>query len=328
MRTTVSGDVTLPEDDAGKQPHRVLRWDGAKLLPAWYVAFPDRFGDAVSISCGTQVIPLTMTAQPKQNGIEEAYRDLGDGLAYIRAPASFSYENDDKFETMLGAVPTLEHRRVVLLDLRGNTGGAAPDGLLSKWFSEAQIGDARFMGRRFGTRSCYATGIGFNLGQILSANLEAPLSAENRVLLQAQLDAIGDDSADQCAPKPVSVSGKRDLRAHRFTVRRSDARRTRVIAIVDDHCGSDCEGLAMTLSVLPDTVIAGTNTYGAIGFVLPGFFVLPHSRIPFEIATARDDNYGDGRSESNYGISVDVLLPTEESATIQSLRALAVELSR
>jgi hypothetical protein len=113
------------------------------------------------------------------------------------------------------------------------------------------------------------------------------------------------------------------MRDHQAVLKQSMPEHTRVIALVDNHCGSDCEGLVMSLSQLPDTVIAGTGTSGTIGFTQPGIVVLPRSRVPIMIAQGRDDAYGDGRSEAGYGLTVDVLLPTDESQGTDSIKALA-----
>ncbi len=324
----VSGaDFPLATHDAGAQPHAALLWDGGRSSNAWYVAFPDRHGAAASIECAGHTIPLTMTAQPRTTEDQPQYRDLGEGIAYIRVPSLFTYKSDEDLDRAVDAAKGVGSERVVLIDLRGNRGGAAPLGMLSHWFTAAVRQNARFIGKRYGSQSCFTTSIGFNLGQFLADGLQAPLSGDQKTQLQAELDAIGDRAQDACDVNPVVVSSSVTLRDHAFNIRRSNLRQTRVIAIVDRYCGSDCEGLTMTLALMPDAVIAGTNTSGTIGFVEPGFFALPHTRLPFEIATARDDNYGDGRSEASYGIAVDVLLPTAGSQSIMSLRALAQFLS-
>jgi C-terminal processing protease CtpA/Prc len=117
------------------------------------------------------------------------------------------------------------------------------------------------------------------------------------------------------------------MRDHQFTVHPQQADQTRIVALVDSGCGSDCEYMTYVLGGLPDTVIAGTSTYGVMGFTQPGYFVLPHSRVPFRIALSRTDAYGDQRSVDGYGITVDVLLPTAQSQSRQSLAALAALLA-
>lgn len=108
-----------------------------------------------------------------------------------------------------------------------------------------------------------------------------------------------------------------------FSVKPSETDQPRIVAIVDNGCGSDCEYMASVLAKLPNTVIAGTSTYGVMGFTQPGYFVLPNSRVPFRLALSRSDAYGDGRSVDGYGITVDVLLPTAQSQSRASLAALA-----
>ena len=137
------------------------------------------------------------------------------------------------------------------------------------------------------------------------------------------VDGLRGSSSADCTVQPDVKRGDRDLRDHHFSVQAQHHGQTRILALVDDGCGSDCEYLTYILSGLPDTVIAGTSTYGVMGFTHPGYFVLPHSRIPFRLALSRSDAYGDGRSVDGYGITVDVLLPTVQSQSRQSLLTLA-----
>lgn len=91
--TTTSGrQIRRSTIDAAQQPHAVQSWDGHKLSAAWYISYPDRYGTIASITCGSQSIKTTMTAQPLLHVIKPFYKDLGDGIAYIRAPFSFTYK--------------------------------------------------------------------------------------------------------------------------------------------------------------------------------------------------------------------------------------------
>jgi hypothetical protein len=56
--------------------------------------------------------------------------------------------------------------------------------------------------------------------------------------------------------------------------------------------------------------------------------VLPHSRIPFRLATAVTDIYGDNRSVDGYGLNADVLPMPGEILTRENLVTLAYRLLR
>jgi C-terminal processing protease CtpA/Prc len=113
---------------------------------------------------------------------------------------------------------------------------------------------------------------------------------------------------------------------HHF-VRDWQGKHPRLLVLVDNQCGSDCEYMTWMLAQLPGTVIAGNNTFGVIGLTQPGFLLLPHTRIAFDLATSRTDDYGDGRSENGYGLDVDVALPTAADWQPRSIVALAKSLA-
>jgi len=133
-------------------------------------------------------------------------------------------------------------------------------------------------------------------------------------------------AGNDCTIKPSVVRGRGSLREHQFNAPQSRVK-TRIIALVDNGCGSDCEYMTQVIAGLPGTVIAGTSTYGVMGFTQPGYFVLPHCRVPFRLALSRTDEYGDGRSVDGYGITVDILLPDAASQTRASLLGLARRLT-
>ena len=85
--------------------------------------------------------------------------------------------------------------------------------------------------------------------------------------------------------------------------------------------------VAGLFAAAPGSVIAGVNTYGVAQYIQPGYFLLPHSRLPFRIALGTSDIYGDGRSVDGYGLDVDVLLPEELDQTTERITRLAELLS-
>jgi len=326
---THDGNFPLSAGDAGQQPHHVQMWDGSRLHAAWYLSYPKRDGAAASVVCAGSRIVLGPTASVATRSNREnvlflsskpAYEQWAKGTAYIRMP-TFIDANDNALETLLSNTPGIGKERVAIFDLRGNEGGNAPLQILQYWFPKQEI-DKAFRQKRSSSDSGFADALYFNLEEQLAAGLPSPAPPSQRRILQAFVNAIDSPAANDCAVKPQLTDTHPDLQSRRFNLRAS-GKRTRIIALVDNGCGSDCEAMTALLANLPDTVIAGTSTYGVMGFSQPGYFVLPNSRVPFRLALTLADAYGDGRSIDGYGISVDVLLPDTRSMSRASLLALA-----
>ena len=130
-----------------------------------------------------------------------------------------------------------------------------PTDILRHWFTRQQLSHIGNIGTSYSTRSCFATALWFNLGQLMAGGLKPPLSAMNKELLQGQLDTIGDNSPGVCNVKTEARRGTATLLDHHFAMKASSPRQTRIIAIVDNECSSDCEGMVIILSQLPDTVM-------------------------------------------------------------------------
>ena len=325
IRFTNGRTAKLAPHDAGQQPHAVQAWNGMRLEPAWYVSYPKRLGTAGALRCGARQIALTPAAQAPAPSQTPVYTTLANGIAYLRLP-TFTDANNEALRAALSKATGLGKERLVIFDLRGNDGGNAPSDILTNWFAESAVEIASGMSQA-GTTSCFTTALQFGLQQQLIGGLKPPVSPGLQQALQQIVDSLKGSSAPDCTVQPQVKTSDRSMRDHHFTVRPQVTDQTRVVALVDGGCGSDCEYMTYVLGGLPDTVIAGTSTFGIMGFTQPGYFVLPHSRVPFRIALSRTDAYGDERSVDGYGITVDVLLPTAQSQSQQSLTALAAALA-
>lgn len=317
---TSGGDFKLSVKDAAQQPHAVQAWNGDSLSPAWYVSYPKREGNAVSLRCGAQNIAVHVITPAAAPGQRPVYESWGDGIAYLRMP-TFSDANNTALRTALTNAQGLGKERILILDLRGNDGGNAPTDLLTNWFAESAIEQAAQQSTQYGSDSCFHTALLFGLQQQLSSGLKPPSTPQLTQFLQQIVDTLKAPSS--CSVEPNVQRGDRTLTDHKLQLAAPGDGQTRIIALVDNGCGSDCEYMTYVLSGLPGTVIAGTSTYGVMGFTQPGYFVLPYSRIPFRLALSRTDEYGDGRSVDGYGITVDILLPSESSMGRKSLFSLA-----
>jgi hypothetical protein len=321
LRFRGSGQSRLNAQDAGQQPHAVQAWNGSQLAPAWYVSYPKRLGTATAIVCGAKTIALAPIAQVQPPAQRPVYQSLGNGIAYLRLP-TFTDANNEALHAALSQAPNLGKERLVIFALRGNAGGNAPSDILTNWFAESAIEQAGSMSQD-GTTSCFSAALFFGLQQQLTAGLKPPISAGLQQVLQQVVDPLSGSATPDCEVQPQVKTGEHQLRDHQFTTAPQQQGQTRVVALVDSGCGSDCEYMTYILGGLPDTVIAGTSTFGIMGFTQPGYFVLPHSRVPFRLALSRSDAYGDGRSVDGYGITVDVLLPTAQSQSQAAIVALA-----
>jgi C-terminal processing protease CtpA/Prc len=118
----------------------------------------------------------------------------------------------------------------------------------------------------------------------------------------------------------ASSRGALRLAEHHFAPKPGDLR---IIALVNSHCGSDCEWMTEELASLPETLVAGVNTYGVCQMIQPGYSVLPHTGLRYRIALGRADPYGDNRSVDGYGLDVDVVIPDVDSLGRDSMRKIA-----
>jgi len=160
--------------------------------------------------------------------------------------------------------------------------------------------------------------------QISSAGLKPPISDVLRRSLQGMLDALFQEDSAGCPAKFSETPAKWNYVDHTYPSK--TAGKTRFLALVDDFCGSDCEVAVKAIAALPGSVIAGVNTFGVAQYIQPGYFVLPHTRLPFRIALGTADHYGDGRSFDGYGFDVDILLPAKGDQSPESIVRLAERL--
>lgn len=341
LRLTGSIQHPLSADDKAQQPHAVEYWNGKTLKSASYLVYPSSLGTAEGLTCGDQRItltpfwnPYTALAKPApatsasvaglsggQHGLS-VYNTPALGIGYLRL-ATFNDAGDEALAQLLPHLPeSAGHEKLLIVDLRGNDGGGAPVDSLARWIPLKQL-DGRLT--RVSKRSCLYSGLWFNLGQVLSLGTRHASAKDMHEMESSYAHGIGAPATMHCPVSFPTSAGKWTYAQHHF-VRAWHGRRPRLLVLVDQGCGSDCEFMTWLLAQLPGTVIAGRNTVGVIGFTQPGFLLLPHTHIAFQLATSRSDGYGDGRSEDGYGLDVDVALPTAADWSAPSILALAQEL--
>lgn len=138
--------------------------------------------------------------------------------------------------------------------------------------------------------------------------------------LQIALDAIALSYPEGCPRAVKAMPAQWGYMRHRFAPQPNDMR---IIALVNSRCGSDCELFTAQLASLPETIVAGEDTFGVGQFIQPGYSVLPATGLKNRIALVRGDMYGDNHSCDGYGLDADILIPKVDSLNKSQLRAFA-----
>jgi hypothetical protein len=326
VRTADNRETPLNALDRAQLPKKARIIEGADLEGAdlrersgYYIAYPSRRGRATAVYCGAKWIAARVIDTP-DSGLEEspAYRALADGIGYLRLP-TFSKQNGERLRALLPGLPeTAGHEKVLIVDLRGNDGGDAPIEAIARWVDLQSVRPA-FKFERHQPKSCLYDALRWGYTQVTTQNLKPPISEALRRSLQAQLDGLFAPSPEGCPARMEDERSPWNYTKHRYPSEPAPGK-PRILVLVDNFCGSDCEYLTYVLAANPGSVIAGQNTFGVGQFIQPGYFILPHSRVKFRIALGMSDNYGDGRSFDGYGLDVDVVLDGEARGTQQILK--------
>ncbi|SPE41619.1 putative Peptidase S41 [Candidatus Sulfopaludibacter sp. SbA3] len=352
MRTAEGAMLPIDPKDPAQAPKKalILADVNAPEREGYYFAYPARRGIAAAVQCGGKWItarptwahsrrPLISSLAGKSPD-EPSYRALNGEIAYLRLP-TFSKQNGELLRKLVAALPDSAGReKVLIVDMRSNDGGDEPLAQLARWVDLPGLRNIRLgFGRRLPqsclytalrwgyeqvgiSGSCLYTALRWGYEQVGIKSLQPPISDALRDSLQRQLDGLFAPAADGC---PVSVQETHaawGYREHRVTTE-PPAGKPRLLMLVDNECGSDCEFVTYMLSAQSGSVVAGENTFGVGQFMQPGYFILPNSRIQFRIALGMSDIDGDGRSFDGYGLDVDIVLPTEEAQGAPAILRLA-----
>lgn len=322
-RTTEGKLIPLNAKDPAQQPHAAYTPD---LKPLHYITYPARY-ELAAIECGGQWIDTAIswraTAQDRMADIQElaqapagtpSFRKINADIAYLRLP-TFSKQNN---ELLAKLEPTIKAsgEKLLIVDLRRNGGGDARLEAVEKFVKVPRVNGASRL-----SRSCLYTALRWGYAASSSARLEPPISSGLRRSLQGSADDLLKKSPEGCPSDFKETPGTWKYSDH--TAWNPAPGKTRILALIDNGCGSDCEYAVHLLSAIPGTVFAGQNTYGVVQFIQPGYFVLPNTKHPFRIALGTSDPYGDGRSFDGYGFHVDIFLPTRESQQAPAILDLA-----
>jgi Peptidase family S41 len=316
-------------NDAGQQVRTAKLWKSGmtRFADTSYISMPSSYGTPEALRCGDTWIPLqpitraggmprlipNLVARFLKHDRTQIER-LGDGIAYARLP-DFNWSNYENVSRE-GWAHRQPGDRVLIVDLRDNGGGDGNYGLetLKGWIDESHMVRSEDLGMQLNSSCLYAP-----LRWNRSIGSAPTILPGQKAFLQDLLDRMA-------KPNPPGCPRTEDTKPPRWTYlqRRFDPKPgdLRIIALVNSHCGSDCEWITAELASLPQTIVVGANTFGVFQFVQPGYSVLPHTGLPYRIALGRSNDYGDDRSVDGYGLDVDVVLPEVDSLTPEQLREL------
>jgi hypothetical protein len=285
-----------------------------------------------SVHCGAAWIPAAAGWMPEESARTihirklaqtekdvPTFRSISPRIGYIRFPSFSKPAVELTLELEKSLKGRTHNEEILIVDLRGNGGGDMRIEALEQWTKFRPAEGQRRLGE-----SCLYPALRWGYTQISSASLKPPISGQRSKNLQGGLDALFHDDAAGCPAKYSERAAKWNYTEHQYPAK--PAGKTRLLALVDDYCGSDCEGAVIEIAAVPGSVIAGVNTFGVAQFIQPGYFVLPNTRLPFRIALGTSDHYGDGRSFDGYGFDVDILLATEKDMSAESIIGLAERL--
>jgi hypothetical protein len=325
-----AGDRTfaIAANDPGQQVRTAKLWKTGEpgFAGTRYISMPTSYGVPQALCCGDAWIPLHPIGERRSGPsatlhelwAETFSRDharferLGDGIVYVRLP-TFIASNYDPTPPE-GWLRRQPGDRVLIVDLRDNEGNDADYGLdvLKGWIDETRIVPLDHLGTQIASSCLYAP---------LRWNYPSPHSMK---FSQKLLDDMAKPHPPDC-PRTVDVKPAQwTYLERRFAPGPEDLR---IVALVNSGCGSDCELITGMLASLPETLVAGTNTYGVMQNIQPGYSVLPHTGLRYRIALGRSDYFGDGRSVDGYGLDVDVVLPEVDSLRPMQLRELAEQVA-
>jgi len=335
MRSVEGAVFPLNTNDPAQASRKalVLADPNSPEREGYYIAYPAKRGIAAAVNCGGKWIGAMPTwAHSRRLLIANlaggkspdapSYRMLSGEIGYLRLP-SFSKENGELLRKLAAGLPESAGReKVLVVDMRGNDGGDQPLAQLARWIDMERV---RSVIRGIGgyrPQSCLYTALRWGYQQYTSQALEPPISDGLRKNLQTGLDGLFAPTPPGCPVDVHETKAGWGYREHRLTTE-APAGKPRLLLLVDNECGSDCEFVTHVLSGQGGTVVAGENTFGVGQFTQPGYFILPNSRIQFRIALGMSDIYGDGRSFDGYGLDVDIVLPTEEAQSAPAILKLA-----
>jgi hypothetical protein len=336
VRNRQGVEFPLNPQDAGQQPRKALSPDPGlnRLEDIAYLSVPSARGELSAVECAGEWIELSPVGGPRDKSLTKMLfsrlllpqdkpevRRLSPEVVYARLPSMYPELYQGIAQKRAAWPQPTGKERVLIVDLRGNSGGSADYGweVLQGWVDPKRAVTMEKLGHTL-SASCLYAPLKWNFTSMFMAGVKPPLEEEDRKDYQELIELIGASHPEGCPREDTQTPAQWTWKDRQL---KRDIPGMRIIAWVDNGCGSDCELLTLQLGSLPETVVVGRNTGGVSQFIQPGYGVLPHTRLPFRIALGESDAYGDHRSVDGYGLDVDVLLRGDGEWTPERIARLA-----
>ncbi|KFE69651.1 S41 family peptidase [Hyalangium minutum] len=336
VRNRQGVEFALNPKDAGQQPRKALSPDPGltRLEDIQYLSVPSARGELAAVECSGEWIELSPVGGPRDSSLKAMLfsrlfvpsdkpevRRLSPEAVYARIPGMYPelYQGIEQ-KRATWPQPTGQER-VLIVDLRGNSGGSSDYGwqVLQGWVDPQRAVTMERLGHTL-SASCFYASLKWNFSSVFMGGLQPPLDEADHKDLQEGIELLEASYPEECPREDTETPPQWTWKDHQFQRAISGMR---IITLVDNSCGSDCELLTLQLGSLPETVVVGRNTGGVCQFIQPGYGILPHTRLPFRIALGESNPYGDHRSVDGYGLDVDVLLRGGEDWTPERVARLA-----
>jgi len=317
--------------DPSHQPRPGLLATREGVEPVLRISYPATMGECEAVSCRGKWIPVKNCADSAELRNQSLALLRGDGedrvlfrhldaqTLYIRIPTlSFLLA-----EQLVGMQVPKGDPKVLIFDLRGNEGGAADlvFRLLSELIGWKKVRQALSFSIRI-KHSCIANSLMWGFAQSKLRGVTPPLPSNLREVLQGLINTLATPTDSECAVFFQALKAKWGYHEHQFPPR-PEPGKPLLMVLTDRGCGSDGEFLVYLLASIAGSVVVGTNTAGVGQFARPGYFVLPNTKVPFRLAMAFADFYGDGRAFEGHGLDPDILLDQEQPLDADRLLAIA-----
>ena len=345
--------IDLVAIDQGQQPRavQVLTSSSALFETRYYLSQPIK-RDLVSVTCGGKIIPLSKAFTPgyrdrlenigalaTQDSDRASMRHISDGIAYLRLPTFYDDEMGPKCTSSQQiSIPSgFGTEKVLVIDLRNNHGGSfvgCAKKALSPWMNLTAEMVIRTISKTT-RRSCLVRSTTYGpidtMGWIPAADriVNHGLTDDLRRDLQSATDDIfASPAGAECQWEDEVTTSTLNMSQH--TGReffKASADQLKLILLVDNYCGSDCETAVQSLTMTFPTLIVGTNTMGICQYTVPRTSILPFTNTQVRIAEGMSEPFGAKRSVDGFGLPVDVLLTTKESQSAHGIEDLVLKLA-
>ncbi len=221
---------------------------------------------------------------------------------------------------------TLKPNDIVILDLRGNSGGDdSKGGWLANYLYGSQV------------KLPYADPFDMNTKEsfIVMANAVMIIKKNHQKLEHAELDWINklnrfaerSENGEKVDLRKELVIETAEKELKTESLKSKYQHKGNIYILMDRRCGSSGESTIDFFENMPHVKKVGQNTAGYVHFGNNGFIMLPHSSVIIQLATSFN-TYKDGRFIEKNGIKPDIFIESGKDALDVLLKNISTEFNK